>query len=301
MENLLYAWPKLVEKIHRADKILFLSDFDGTLAAIVEKPELAVMSDETRILLKALTREHRFTVGIISGRALNDLKSKVDISGIIYAGNHGFEIEGPGINFVNPLVDEIKPFFRILLQILMLSLGSIKGVFIEDKGITLSVHYRQAEDDKVCEIEKVMKKVIDRPVSRGLFNITTGKEVYEVRPAINWDKGKAIRLLMKRHGKGGRRSGLLVIYLGDDRTDEDGFKVIEKYGNGISVIVSENNTNTSANYRLSSTDEVRCFLVKLLDNAQKDKLCEQYLPDNLSASQDLSAGIINSNLAKLPN
>jgi trehalose 6-phosphate phosphatase len=276
MENLFSAWPKLMEKIRQADRILFLSDFDGTLAPIVEKPELAVMSDETRTLLKALTRQHRYTVGIISGRALNDLKSKIDISGIIYAGNHGFEIEGPGINFVNPLVDEIKPFFRILQRILILTLGSIKGIFIEDKGITLSVHYRQVEDVQANDIEYLVQKVIDRPLSRGLFNISKGKKVFDVKPAVNWDKGKAIKLIMKRYGKGGRHSGLLVIYLGDDRTDEDGFKVVEKYGNGITIFVGENLSNTSARYLLSSTDEVRCFLIKLLDNTQKDKLCEQY-------------------------
>jgi trehalose 6-phosphate phosphatase len=276
MENLFSAWPKLMEKIRQADRILFLSDFDGTLAPVVEKPELAVMSDETRTLLKALTRQHRYTVGIISGRALNDLKSKVDISGIIYVGNHGFEIEGPGINFVNPLVDEIKPFFRILQRILILTLGSIKGIFIEDKGITLSVHYRQVEDVQANDIEYLVQKVIDRPLSRGLFNISKGKKVFDVRPAVNWDKGKAIKLIMKRYGKGGRHSGLLVIYLGDDRTDEDGFKVVEKYGNGITVFVGENLSNTSARYLLSSTDEVRFFLIKLLDNTQKVELCEQY-------------------------
>lgn len=276
MENLLSAWPKVVEQVRQAKKILFLSDFDGTLAPIVERPEMAVMSEETRVLLQALTRERRFTVGIISGRALKDLKEKVDIAGVIYAGNHGFEIEGPGISFVNPLVNEMKPVFRVLGRILVLTLGSIKGVFIEDKGITLSVHYRQVADERAKEVENLVKKVVDQPVSRGLFSVTKGKKVYEVRPAINWDKGKAIRLLMKKYGKGGRYSGLLVIYLGDDRTDEDGFQVIEKYGNGISVIVGETLTNTSARYRLSSTDEVRQILIKLLDYTQKDKLCEQY-------------------------
>jgi trehalose 6-phosphate phosphatase len=276
VENLLSAWPEVVEQVRQAKKILFLSDFDGTLSPIVEKPELAVMSDETRLLLQTLTHEHRFTIGIISGRALNDLKEKVDLDGIIYAGNHGFEIEGPGISFVNPLVDEIRPLFRILRRILVLTFSSIKGVFIEDKGITLSVHYRQVEDYQAADVEHLVKKVLDSPMSRGLFNITKGKKVFDFRPAINWDKGKAIKLIMKRYGKGGRHSGLLVIYLGDDRTDEDGFQVIEKYGNGLSVFVGETPTNTSARYQLSSTDEVRYFLMKLLDYAQKDNLCEQY-------------------------
>jgi trehalose 6-phosphate phosphatase len=276
MSNLLLDWSIVVEQIRKAKKFLFLSDFDGTLAPIVEKPELAAMPEETRILLQALLRDSRFTLGIISGRSLIDLKEKVNLNGIIYAGNHGFEIEGPGLTFVNPLVDEIKPFFRILRRILVLSLGSIKGVFIEDKGITLSVHYRQVDQARVIDVKRTMERVIDRPVSRGLFNITAGKKVYELRPAINWDKGKAVRLLMKRYGKGGRQSGLLVIYLGDDRTDEDAFQVVEKYGNGISVFVGEETAKTSARYHLSSPEEVRLFLINLLDDTQKDKLCEQY-------------------------
>jgi trehalose 6-phosphate phosphatase len=276
VENLLSAWPEVVEQVRQAKKILFLSDFDGTLAPIVEKPEMAMMPDETRILLRALTREHRFSVGIISGRSLSDLKEKVDLDGIIYAGNHGFEIEGPGISFVNPLIDEIRPLFRILRQILVLTFSSIKGVFIEDKGITLSVHYRQVKDDQTADVEHLIKRVLENPVSRGLVNITKGKKVFDFKPAINWDKGKAIKLIMKKYGKGGRHSGLLVIYLGDDRTDEDGFQVIEKYGNGLSVFVGETSSNSSARFLLSSTDEVRYFMIKLLDYAQKDKLCEQY-------------------------
>jgi trehalose 6-phosphate phosphatase len=276
MENLLFGWPKVAEQIRKADKILFLTDFDGTLAPIVERPEMAVMPEETKCLLKELTRDHRYVVGIISGRALKDLKEKVDLTGVIYAGNHGFEIEGPGISFVNPLVDEIKPFFRVLHRILTMSLGTIKGVLIEDKGITISVHYRQVEDSRAQDIESMVKKVVDSRSARGLFNITKGKKVYEVKPAVNWDKGKAIRLLMKKYGKGGRQSGLLVIYLGDDRTDEDGFQVIEKYGNGISVFVGDATLKSSARYQLSSPNEVHHFLVKLLDFTQKDKLCAQY-------------------------
>jgi len=276
MDNLLLGWPKVAEQIRQADKILFLSDFDGTLAPIVERPENAEMPEETRRLLKELTHDHRFIVGIISGRALNDLKEKVGLPGIIYAGNHGFEIEGPGISFVNPLVDEIKPFFRVLHRILTLALSTIKGVLVEDKGITLSVHYRQVADDRAKEVENLVNKVIDQPISRGLFNVTKGKKVYEVKPAINWDKGKAIRLLMKRYGKGGRQSGLLVIYLGDDRTDEDGFQVVEKYGNGIAVFVGAAAMQTSASYQLFSSDEVRHLLIKLLDDTPKEKLCEEY-------------------------
>ena len=276
MEHLLSVWPRITEQVRKSKNILFLTDFDGTLTPIVEKPEMASISNDTRQILRLLANQPHFTVGIISGRALGDLKEKINLNGMIYAGNHGFEIEGPGLNFINPIADEIKPFFRVIKKVLTLALGSIKGVFIEDKGITLSVHYRQVEDDKVHDVESLVRRVISVPAMRGIFKITPGKKVYDVKPANSWDKGKAIRLLMKRFGKGGRKSGLFPIYLGDDVTDEDGFQVIEKYGDGITIHVGDGQDNSSARYFLKSPDEVSIFIHKLLDDAQRGFLCEQF-------------------------
>jgi trehalose 6-phosphate phosphatase len=269
MEYLLSAWPEVMKQIQESRNILFLADFDGTLTPIAEKPELAFMSVEIRQLLDSLARQPHLTVGIISGRALSDLKEKINLDNIIYSGNHGFEIEGPGLNFINPIANEIRPFFRAIKNVLTLALGSIKGVLIEDKGITLSVHYRQVETEKVPEVESAVKKVVSGPATGGVFMITPGKEVYDVKPAASWDKGKAIRLLMKRFGKGGRRSGLLPIYLGDDLTDEDGFQVIEKYGQGITVHVGEKHDKSAARYYLRSPEEVSLFMSTLLTDSQK--------------------------------
>ena len=274
MEHLLSAWPNVIEQIQKSKNILFLTDFDGTLTPIVEKPELASLSNETRQLLDSLARQPHLTIGIISGRALSDLKDKINLDNIIYSGNHGFEIEGPSLNFINPIADEIRPFFRLIKNVLTLALGSIKGVFIEDKGITLSVHYRQVEARKVSDVESVVKKVVSGPAMGSIFMITPGKEVYDVKPAASWDKGKAIRLLMKRFGKGGRRSGLLPVYLGDDLTDEDGFQVIEKYGEGITVHIGESQDKSTARYYLRSPDEVCLFMSGLLNLAQRASSAE---------------------------
>jgi trehalose 6-phosphate phosphatase len=275
LQHLFSSWPEVAELIRKARHILCLSDYDGTLTPIVEKPELAVLTEEAHRLLETLVQQPRFTVGIISGRALADLKEKVNIKGLIYAGNHGFEIEGPGLNFVNPLADEIKPFFRIIRQVLTMALGTIKGVLVEDKGITLSVHYRQAAEEKAGDIKKIVEKTMHGPVTQGMVKMTTGKKVIEVRPAVNWDKGKAIRLLMKKYGRGGRNSGLLPIYLGDDLTDEDGFQMIEKYGEGITIHIGESGFNSLARYYLRSPLEVQQFLNKLLEYNQRGLVCEQ--------------------------
>jgi trehalose-phosphatase len=277
LDHLLSSWNLISEQIQTARHILFFSDFDGTLAPIIEKPELAAMPENVYRILGELIHDQRFTVGIISGRALSDLKERVNIGGIIYAGNHGFEIEGPGLKFVNPIAEEIKPFFRIVRQILGLTLGTIKGVFVEDKGLTLSIHYRQVQEEKIGDIQTMVERAINGLSSRGLFKVTSGKKVYEVRPAVDWDKGKAIRMLMKRYGKGGRPSGLLPIYLGDDLTDEDGFRIIEKYGNGITVHVGGVDTRSAARYYLDSSDEVAVFMDRLLDISQKELVYEPWV------------------------
>ncbi len=269
MEHLLSVWTGVVTQLRDARHGLLLTDYDGTLTPIVERPELADLSEDTRRVLQSLARQHYFTLGIISGRALADLKAKVGISGIIYAGNHGLEIEGPGISFVNPVAEELKPILRIMHYVLSQTLATIRGVLVENKGLTLSVHYRLVEERRAREVEEIVKQVVGGAQAAGKAKITSGKKVYEVRPAVTWDKGKAIKLLMKKYGKGGRKSGLLPMYFGDDMTDEDGFKVIEDYGSGISVFVGESSQPSAARYFLKSPAEVATFLGILLEQARK--------------------------------
>ena len=269
MEHLLAAWTKVVEQLRDASRILLLSDYDGTLAPIVERPELASLPENIRRLLEALARQRRVTVGIISGRALGDLMSKVNIGGIIYAGNHGLEIQGPGVSFINPLAAEIAPVLRIIRYLLSRALRRTSGAIVEDKGLTLSVHYRLVDEEREGEVKDAVEQVVGGAQALGKVKITTGKKVYEVRPVVTWDKGKAVKLLMKKYGKGGRKSRLLPVYLGDDRTDEDAFAVVAKYGNGVSVFVGDPEQETSARYFLTSPAEVDRFLSLLLDHARK--------------------------------
>jgi len=269
LEHLLTAWPLVMQRIKLAKHVLFLTDFDGTLTPIVARPELANLTTSMRLLLQELRQTNNMTLGVISGRALDDLRNKVGVKGIIYAGNHGLEIRGPGINFLNPLADEIKPIIKIISYILHRTLGTMRGVFVEDKGLTLSVHYRLVEDNQTENVKRTLDQVVGGAQASGKVKITNGKKVFEVRPGVEWDKGKAIRLLMKKYGKGGWHSGLMPIFLGDDRTDEDGFQVIEKYRNGLSIFVGEASTDTSARYYLRSPMEVEIFLSRLLESTSQ--------------------------------
>lgn len=269
MEHLLSAWPEVANRLRKARRVLLLTDYDGTLTPIVDRPELAVLSAETRTLLYDVSRLRHFTLGIISGRALFDLKDRVGIDGIIYAGNHGFEMEGPGIRFIEPVADDIKPLLRLLQYVLWNALGAIRGVFVEDKGLTLSVHYRLAEECHHEEVDRIVKRVVGPAEATGMARVTTGKKVYEIRPAVSWDKGKVIALLMKKYGHPGRQSGLLPIYLGDDFTDEDGFKVIGQSGGGLSILVGEATKKSAARYFLESPAEVVTFMKRLAACAKR--------------------------------
>jgi trehalose 6-phosphate phosphatase len=139
----------------------------------------------------------------------------------------------------------------------------IRGVFVENKGLTISVHYRMVEESKSEEVSNVFEKVIATARSLGKVRITHGKKVYEVRPPVDWDKGKATSLIIDKFGKKKIRNELLPIFLGDDQTDEDGFKVVEKH-NGISIFVGENTDSSAARYYLRSPAEVEEFLGLLL-------------------------------------
>lgn len=259
MQHLWSAWQEIGERIRGAEHVLLLSDFDGTLSTIAARPELAALPAETGQLLQDLSRQREITVVVISGRALSDIRGRVGIPGITYAGNHGLEIEGPHIRFVNPLAEQTAPFIRSVYDGLSQALSGIEGVVIEDKGLTLSVHYRLVEEGRVGELRHLFEEVIGGTDSDGRITVTHGKRVLEVRPAVDWDKGKAADLLMDMCG----HAEPLPIFIGDDVTDEDGFTLVNQRG-GISIFVGDLTIESSAGYVVETPSEVAEFLGRLL-------------------------------------
>lgn len=267
LEHIFSAWQEVSAQLRGVKFFLLLSDYDGTLTPIVERPDLAVISEEMKQLLRTITSQSHFAVGIISGRSLRDIQSRIGIKGITYVGNHGLEIEGPELSFIIPQPEEIRTTLQTLCQPLVQAMSSIKGVIVEDKELTISVHYRLAEESRADEIWDIITQVIEPLHSQGKVRVTSGKKIYEVRPTVDCDKGKAIAMLLDRYGRLKCQDGMLPIFLGDDITDEDGFKVIEKW-RGISILVGEENRDTAARYFLKSPLEVERFLSMLLDETR---------------------------------
>ncbi len=263
MEHLFSAWQEISERIRAADQILLLTDFDGTLSPIVGRPGEAALPEETRQAVEALVSHERVGVAVVSGRALSDIKDRVGIQGVTYAGNHGIEIEGPWLKFVYPPAEAVRPVIRRLYSRLSEALAGFEGAFVEDKGIALSVHYRLVREDRVDELKRACEETVRRLRSEGKIRTTEGKKVYEVRPGVLWDKEDAIVLLMSGWTSSTGSSTSLAIFLGDDLTDEGGFKVVNKH-EGVSIYVGETGRSTAARYFLRSPAEVAEFLQRLI-------------------------------------
>ncbi len=262
MQYLFDEWDSISRRLESVDHVLFLSDYDGTLTPIVDRPELAVLNNNTRKLLRKLVKNRRYTVGIISGRALSDLKSKIDLEGIIYAGNHGLEIEGFGSSFLEPIAEEMRPFLGMLNKALSATMRGIKGVFVENKGLTLSVHYRMVKGTEEIKVRDALEKITDPLNVTGKIKVTHGKKVYEIRPPVDWNKGKAVAWLTARLRDEIDGTQVMPLYLGDDLTDEDAFELINRE-DGISIFVGEEDSTSVARYFLKSPDEVAEFLKML--------------------------------------
>lgn len=235
-------------------KLILLLDYDGTLTPIVSRPELAVLSDDMRNVLKRIAK--RYPLAIISGRSLDDVRDMVNVDGIYYAGNHGFEITND-VKLVNPDAEKIKPVINEICRKMQKRLIHIKGSIVENKGLTASVHYRMVSNDDFIELEKIFDEVAASYVKDRKIRITKGKKVFEIRPNIEWDKGKAVEFVIDAIGKKGT-----PVYIGDDRTDEDAFTILKD--KGITVLVSEKIKETNAEYYLRNVDEVKIFLEGLL-------------------------------------
>jgi trehalose 6-phosphate phosphatase len=258
MPHLLNVWPSVSEQFRRADVSLLLFDFDGTLSPIAHRPDLAVLPATTRDLLLEAQSDDRYVLGIVSGRSLLDLRERVGLDGLIYAGNHGLEIQGNGLDFLHPEAGCLREEMGRIYQELELQLGSHPGVIGENKGLSLSFHYRQTPLEIVPQVEEGFHKAVATAAESGLVKVTRGKQVLEVRPNLDWGKGRAISQIQAAHPK-----AQLTAFFGDDFTDEDAFAAVQQSG-GVAVLVGPAGQPTRAEYRLDSPQEVAETLGLLL-------------------------------------
>src|SRR5438105_7725711 len=140
------ALGELREPIGRAAHLLVGLDFDGTLSPIVSRPELVALPAETREVLEAISARTDCTLAILSGRALDDVIKRAGIPGSVYAGNHGLEIATAAGRFVEPTATASRPALATVADLVRAGLARFPGARLEDKQLSLSVHFRQAAE-----------------------------------------------------------------------------------------------------------------------------------------------------------
>ncbi|OBH58957.1 trehalose-phosphatase [Mycobacterium mantenii] len=235
-------------------------DFDGTLSDIVDDPDAArPVAGATEALGKLATR---CPVAVLSGRDLADVTKRVGVTGIWYAGSHGFELTAPdGSHHQNDDAAAAIPVLEQAAGQLRDRLGAIPGVVVEHKRFGVAVHYRNAARDRVGEVLAAVRAAGRRDALR----VTTGREVIELRPDLDWDKGKTLRWVID-HLHEAESGPLTPVYLGDDITDEDAFDAVRADGVPILVRHSDDGDRaTAALFALDSPTRAAEFTDRLAD------------------------------------
>lgn len=216
-------------------------DFDGTLSPLVRRPQAAKLPAATRRLLLRLSRVPGVRLAFVSGRALADLARRVRVPGAFYSGNHGLEVRGPGLAWSHPgaRVPELRRAARDLRRISEL----FPGTLLEDKRLTLAFHYRGMAARAVPSLRASLR----RALSPYRLELRDGKKTFEVRPRVAWNKGDAV-LKIARAANAGRR----IVFVGDDRTDEDVFALLRPRG----VTVKVGPGPTAARFRVARQEDV---------------------------------------------
>jgi trehalose 6-phosphate phosphatase len=234
-------------------------DYDGTLSEIVDDPDSARPVAGAVEALRKLAAE--CPVAVLSGRDLADVTKRLGLPGIWYAGSHGFELTAPdGKHHQNDAAAAAIPVLEQAAAELRDRLGSIPGVRVEHKRFGVAVHYRNAARDRVGEVAAAVHAAGRRDGLR----VTTGREVVELRPDIDWDKGKTLRWVIDHLREAQAGGPLTPIYVGDDITDEDAFDAIRQ--DGVPILVRHNEDGdraTAALFALDSPAKVGEFTDRL--------------------------------------
>lgn len=235
--------------------LVILLDYDGTLTPIVSDYRKAFLSSQMRQRLVKAAARH--AVGIISGRDLADVRRLVDLDELYFSGSHGFEFAGPrDWHRVHEAALDYLPDLDTAETALRSRLTAIPGHGLERKRFTLAVHYRNVAAQRTDEVRQVVTAVLAESPRLALGE---GKKVFELKPALRWDKGSAVEVLLEQFGT--RGDDVRVLYVGDDITDESVFRVLRPPD--FSIVVGDEQRVTGADWRLSSCDDVGRLLDRI--------------------------------------
>ncbi len=247
---------KIKNRIEGADRILLFLDYDGTLAPFKADPLSASALPEIETNLRKLENTTKYILSLISGRKLAELKKMINLKWGHYAGSHGLEID---LNFLEGIIypyqdKEIDVLSRNNFQKIKEKYRHLADVQLEDKGFGLALHFNSKKQQE--RAEKELKVIFENT----FYQVLSGRKVIEIRPE-GWDKGKAVDYISDQIREKLDIDSYLRIYIGDDSTDEDAFKVLT---DGITIYVqNEDSLNTAAEYFLKNPEDTAELLAEI--------------------------------------
>lgn len=249
-------WHEIERLVGGRTPAVFL-DFDGTLSPIVEDPDAARLPAATRRALEEL-RAHCLVV-IVSGRDAEDVRARVGIDGLVYAGSHGFDVIWPDGRRTERGT-EYRGALELATSRLREVLADVPGVELEPKRFAVAVHHRRTPPERHDEVEDAVARVADEAHQ---LRRSGGKEVLELRPDLDWDKGRALLWVLTELGRDGPET--LPVYLGDDLTDEDAFAALREHGSGLGLVVrgEDDDRVTAADYVIADVEATTEVLDRL--------------------------------------
>jgi len=214
--------------------LLLLLDFDGTLCDFHVDPAAVRVSAEMAAALTRLARDTRISIGVVSGRRLDDVRRRLpDVSPMFIAGLHGLEITGGGETFVHEAARRAVAPLREIARRVAPALETAPGAFIEDKEFSIALHYRGAPPGTHEAVRRAMRDAASPFVDAGLLRMLPGDYVIEALPAVDWHKGRAVDWIRARVERDAGR--VFTVYIGDDVTDEDAFAEVGSCGLAIAA------------------------------------------------------------------
>jgi len=248
----------LMEEINGREPVFFF-DYDGTLSPIVRDPGKAFIGKKMKSKLAELA--NHYSVSVVSGRDKGDIEKFIELDRVIYAGSHGFRIEGPDNLYMEqaeakellPRLDQMEKQLEVSLE------QKINGLQVERKYFAIAIHYRNAPKGTFKKIKNEVYRMIDDDPD---FKTGRGKKILEIKPSLNWHKGRAIEWIINRLDFSVPEKHV-PIYVGDDVTDEDAFRAIAD--TGIGILVGKHSQLSSAKYKLSDVSEVEDFMDYFLE------------------------------------
>jgi trehalose-phosphatase len=231
---------------------LLLFDYDGTLCEFAPTPDAAFMPARRRELLRRLSTRPDVTVGVVSGRRLEDVRRRVSLDPpVVYAGLHGLEIDGVRRRYVHEGLEDAQLFMREFRRELKDDVAEMPGVVVENKVASVTLHHRMASPEDGEAALRALSRLAERPLREGLIHLLRGDRACEVLPNIAWHKGDAVRWLQELVAEW-RGVPPWTLYVGDDHTDENAFRTIKD--KGVTVVVGQR--RSAARYRLAGPAEV---------------------------------------------